>query len=45
MKDFSEYFKKYTLDDYEKMLNEYVPKKNTIFFSSSFENSYSINNK
>ena len=44
MKDFSEYFKKYTLDDYEKMLNEYVPKKNTIFFSSSFENSYSINN-
>ncbi len=44
MKDFSEYFKKYTLDDYEKMINEYVPKKNTMLFSSSFENSYSINN-
>ena len=44
MKDFSEYFKKYTLDDYEKMLNEYVPKKNTIFFSSSFAVNNNNNN-
>ena len=42
-KNFTEHFNKYTLNDYEKILNEYIPKKN-IVLSSSFENNFTSNN-
>ena len=37
-KDFSKYFKKYSLKDYDDMLNNYLPNMNKKFLKTSFDN-------
>ena len=37
-REFSKHFKKYSLEDYDKMLNDYLPKLNKNFLKTSFDN-------
>ena len=45
-KEFSKYFKKYSIQDYDKMLNDYVPLQNKTLLKNQLKtlNSYSSNN-